>query len=844
MGRIAGCCVLLLAAQVVRGDDEAAAGRLPEDAVMRLGSSRLNVPGAVTTVAISPDGKQLACGFANSLASNYGARVWDVASGRRTHSFSGRGAAKLLRFSPDGAALLTATHRIALDGAAEEHRRPSDASQAVAVGETLAAFLTSSEGEMIIAKLETGKEVSRFQIPVKANGFQSADLSPDEKLVAVGTYDGQLQLRQTGTGRLVHDLDLPRKKAVQSIAFSPDGRWLAAAGSLGLIPVYDVRSGEVVKRLATVDPFGTARGDTVVVRFTPDGRRVAAGNGDNGVVQFWERESGRPLRSLQTSMQDVHALAMTPDGELLVVGGDNRFGGQRINVFDVQHNRQLLAPEGPKSRVTQLAYAPNGGQIAAATIGRRIHLWDLTTGEPLVELEGDASGGLAYSPDSWLLGAVDRRGAYQLWETDTGDPLFSRNSDVLSVRSTALSPQMDVVAVGTRRGMIRLMDVASGKEIRAVRASEEGTEVACLAISPDGAALASAGGRASREKSTDAVELWDVKSGERTGRLAVPVVGDALSRTGMEDLQFSPDGRLVAGVHASGTTLLWVVSSGDCIAQLPRESHVCLCFSSDGKMLILVQGEQVKLVEIATNQVLATRSLFRVAKPDDPFAGTSRPSQLFTAAAASPDGQTIATALAQDNTVLVWSLAPEGWSDRAEREPLDDEQFQAFWSRLAENDGPPAYRALWELAARKSATVQRLKSRLRPARAATVDEQQIAKLIEDLDSDEFRTRDDATNALLALGGAVEPHLRKRLKGDASREVKFRISRLLERIKSPVQRFSGESLRRIRAVELLERIGSRDAADLLEKLAAGDADARETQDAQAALGRVRARLKGR
>ena len=121
---------------------------------------------------------------------------------------------------------------------------------------------------------------------------------------------------------------------------------------------------------------------------------------------------------------------------------------------------------------------------------------------------------------------------------------------------------------------------------------------------------------------------------------------------------------------------------------------------------------------------------------------------------------------------------------------------------------------------------------MRPA--ASGDSKRIAGLLAQLDSDEFAVREKATQALLALGEQAESALRTALAGNSSLEVRRRVEMILEQLEPSK---SLARLRALRAVEVLEHIGTPEAREVLEKLANGAPEARLTQEAKASLGRL-------
>ncbi len=106
-------------------------------------------------------------------------------------------------------------------------------------------------------------------------------------------------------------------------------------------------------------------------------------------------------------------------------------------------------------------------------------------------------------------------------------------------------------------------------------------------------------------------------------------------------------------------------------------------------------------------------------------------------------------------------------------------------------------------------------------------------MIADLDADDFDRREAATKELAVAGPQAEPALRKALEENPSPEVRSRIGRLLRSLNNWVVT-DPDALRAIRAIWVLERIGTPEARTVLEDLAQGAPEVRQTQEAKAAL----------
>jgi HEAT repeat protein len=154
-----------------------------------------------------------------------------------------------------------------------------------------------------------------------------------------------------------------------------------------------------------------------------------------------------------------------------------------------------------------------------------------------------------------------------------------------------------------------------------------------------------------------------------------------------------------------------------------------------------------------------------------------------------------------------------------------------LWSDLT-GEAPKAYRAIWTLGASLKQATPFLSDRLKPTEE--VDAKFVQRLLADLDSNQFETREKAGKELAKLGERIAPDLQKALDKNPSEEMRRRLKELLD-LPTPVP--SGETLRTLRAIQALERIGTKEACEVLKKLGTGAEAARETREAKEALERL-------
>ena len=182
-------------------------------------------------------------------------------------------------------------------------------------------------------------------------------------------------------------------------------------------------------------------------------------------------------------------------------------------------------------------------------------------------------------------------------------------------------------------------------------------------------------------------------------------------------------------------------------------------------------------------------------------------------AAISPDGKTIASGIA-DTTILLWNAA-----DLLPKTPathLTPKDLDRLWDDLRSDDAPTAYKAVLDLLGAPDQAAALIKERVPPA--PKPDAQRVKDLIAKLDDNDFAVREAASRDLAGMGEAVEPALREALAAKPSPEARGRCERLLEAIGKGT--LDADGLRRLRAVGVLELLGTADARGVLKALADG------------------------
>lgn len=748
-------------------------------------------PGKTIAVTYSPDGKYLASGGWDRFI-----RIWNADTGAAVAAWEAHDPAVwALTYSTEGTQLLSSGRdgKVALwDVAAQEEIQRFD-------GHTAGVYKfvwLQREGRLLTASFDksvrewdvrTGREVRKLTLEAEVHGLTVA---PDGKTFALATERGAVSIYDR-FNNLVRIWDA-HSTGIDHLAYAPDGKTLASGGWDSKAILWNAADGGKLHTLEHTAGVWPAV-------FSPDGKLVATGS-NNGRIALWNTATGEKVRDLEGHTQGVPLVAFRPDGAVLAsVAHDGT-----LRRWEVATGKSIGPEPSHLDRVRAVRFSAAGRELLSLGRERYLIAWNVANGSiarrHVLETRVLRQANLA---DRWAIVCDDDR-TFEVIDAQGARVPFARAGHE-TPSFLDISSDGRYLAVMNRQSVCTVWERATGR----MCFQTTGAESQPLAFAPDGATLA-VGVR------QGVIHLYRTSDGAMRRFFAPQNV--ALWRLG-----FSPDGRLLAAI--AGTELVvWDVASGHVCWRidvptpdlaLDRKSHTedyPFAFSPDGRLLYVadIAGHLHGL------DTLTGKTLVKLTAPD------TRP----TCLAVAPDSRSVAVGNA-DGTIRLWTVASPPW-------PLQVQTGEALRKHVADlghAGGEPPRRALAGLLAGGADTVAVLRQSLQPV--ARLVPAQVARLLRQLDAEDYDEREAAQLALLGLGLRVEPDIDRALATAPTPEAKRRLREIQQELLSAS--LPAETLRAVRAVEVLERLGAR---AVLEALAQGDPEAETTRQARAALGRLR------
>ncbi len=277
----------------------------------------------------------------------------------------------------------------------------------------------SDDQSIILWELAQGKP--RFVLEGHRCSVWNLAFSPDGKLLASGIgqpsserpsgWDFTIKLWDVNTGTLRRSLE-GCSSNVFSMAFSPDGKYLAACHNFGIdnVKLWDLTSGKLLG-----SPTRGGHGASLV--FSHDGKLLAVADGEKG-VELWELSTSKRKVKFGLSANGTGGVSFSPDDKMLAVGTT-----ESVTLCDVNAGKEIRTLDKATFFPKEVLFSPNGKHlVAAASDFRSVRMWDVQSGKELIKFEPAASedgnigaDGIAFSHDGTLVAAANRNSMVTVW---------------------------------------------------------------------------------------------------------------------------------------------------------------------------------------------------------------------------------------------------------------------------------------------------------------------------------------------------------------------------------------------------------------------------------------------
>ena len=295
------------------------------------------------------------------------------------------------------------------------------------------------------------------------NYVKSVSFSPDGKYLASGslktikgkyfwnddTYCGEIIIWDAMSGGCMLTLK-GHSSYLNSVCWSPDGKYLASGSDDNTVKIWDAKSGECIKTL----PGHSVSVSSVC--WSPDGKYLASGAADR-TIKIWDAKSGEYILTLAGRSYSLWSVCWSPDGKYLASGSSD----ETVKIWNAKSGECMLTLEGHSDYVLSVCWSPDGKYLASGSDDKTVKIWDAKSGQCMLTLKGhsDFVFSVCWSPDGKYLASGSRDHTVKIWDAKSGGCMLTLEGHSYCVNSVCWSPDGKYLASGSDDETVKIWGV-------------------------------------------------------------------------------------------------------------------------------------------------------------------------------------------------------------------------------------------------------------------------------------------------------------------------------------------------------------------------------------------------
>ena len=451
---------------------------------------------------------------------------------------------------------------------------------------------------------------------------QSVAFSPDGRFVLTGSEDGNVQCWDAADGTPVGS-PIPHESAVTHVAFSPDGRRFATACKT------NVRLWETATR-RHLDVNLVHDDEIVTTSFSPDCQTIVTGH-KGGVTQMWNVNTGEKVGPVLRHEDDVRAIMFSPDGHTLLTASQDR----TAKLWDANSGELLLSPIIHEDMLFAAAFSPDGKTIATGGNDCIVRLYETATGKRKPGAFRHQAGiyGIAFSPDGRRLLTGGWDATARLWDIDSEAPIGAPLYHPDRVSAVAFGADGRTAVTASIASVACLWQMNDGQP--ASRILEHAAFVREGVFTPHGDKIVTG-------SEDGMVQIWSAHTGNSMGPPLKHQTAKNKRICSVDGLAISSNGRLIASGSRDRTACIWDAATGKRLRLLKHSGPVvAVTFDPRGQSLLTASEDNyAQLWDVTTGR---------------PIGGPLRHKGPVRTVAFNSDGSRMLTA-SDDNTAQLWDV--------------------------------------------------------------------------------------------------------------------------------------------------------------------------------------------